>query len=69
MLLVWDEIFWVLLNVDLIGFYMFDYVRYFLLCCSWMLGLEYEFKRGNIGLEYYGCMVGIKIMFVGIYMG
>ncbi|KAK9088723.1 hypothetical protein Scep_027805 [Stephania cephalantha] len=34
-----------------------------------MLGLEYQSKRGYIGLEYYGRMVGIKIMPVGIHMG
>jgi trehalose 6-phosphate synthase/phosphatase len=34
-----------------------------------MLGLEYESKRGYIGLEYYGRTVGIKIMPVGIHMG
>ncbi|WJZ89488.1 hypothetical protein VitviT2T_008707 [Vitis vinifera] len=34
-----------------------------------MLGLEYQSKRGYIGLEYYGRTVGIKIMPVGIHMG
>lgn len=34
-----------------------------------MLGLEYESKRGYIGLEYYGRNVTIKIMPVGIHMG
>lgn len=46
-----DEILRALLNVDLIGFHTFDYARHFLSCCSWMLGLEYESKRGYIGLE------------------
>ncbi|KAK1556544.1 hypothetical protein Q3G72_007182 [Acer saccharum] len=36
---------------------------------SRMLGLEYQSKRGYIGLEYYGRTVGIKIMPVGIHMG
>ncbi|KAJ7555141.1 hypothetical protein O6H91_05G024000 [Diphasiastrum complanatum] len=58
-----------LLNADLIGFHTFDYARHFLSCCSRMLGLEYESKRGYIGLEYYGRTVGIKIMPVGIHMG
>lgn len=57
-----------LLNADLIGFHTFDYARHFLSCCSRMLGLEYESKRGYIGLEYYGRTVGIKIMPVGIHM-
>ncbi|EFJ35313.1 trehalose phosphate synthase [Selaginella moellendorffii] len=58
-----------LLNADLIGFHTFDYARHFLSCCSRMLGLNYESKRGYIGLEYYGRTVGIKIMPVGIHMG
>eukprot|EP00897_Mesotaenium_endlicherianum_P000952 jgi/Mesen1/10858/ME000093S10382 len=64
-----DEILRALLNADLIGFHTFDYARHFLSCCSRMLGLEYESKRGYIGLEYYGRTVGIKIMPVGIHMG
>jgi trehalose 6-phosphate synthase/phosphatase len=62
-----DEILRALLNADLIGFHTFDYARHFLSCCSRMLGLEYASKRGNIGLEYYGRTVGIKIMPVGIH--
>ncbi|KAA8524963.1 hypothetical protein F0562_011399 [Nyssa sinensis] len=64
-----DEILKALLNSDLIGFHTFDYARHFLSCCSRMLGLEYQSKRGYIGLEYYGRTVGIKIMPVGIHMG
>lgn len=63
-----EEILRGLLNADLIGFHTFDYARHFLSCCSRMLGLEYESKRGYIGLEYYGRTVGIKIMPVGIHM-
>lgn len=58
-----------LLNSDLIGFHTFDYARHFLSCCSRMLGLTYESKRGYIGLEYYGRTVSIKILPVGIHMG
>ncbi|KAJ4915194.1 hypothetical protein Rs2_00744 [Raphanus sativus] len=64
-----EEILRSLLNSDLIGFHTFDYARHFLACCSRMLGLEYQSKRGYIGLEYYGRTVGIKIMPVGIDMG
>eukprot|EP00252_Welwitschia_mirabilis_P008517 TRINITY_DN20419_c1_g1_i1.p1 TRINITY_DN20419_c1_g1~~TRINITY_DN20419_c1_g1_i1.p1 ORF type:complete len:861 (+),score=153.58 TRINITY_DN20419_c1_g1_i1:1510-4092(+) len=64
-----DEILRALLNSDLVGFHTFDYARHFLSCCSRMLGLEYESKRGYIGLDYYGRTVGIKIMPVGIHMG
>ncbi|KAK6141252.1 hypothetical protein DH2020_025007 [Rehmannia glutinosa] len=64
-----DEILKALLNSDLIGFHTFDYARHFLSCCSRMLGLEYQSKRGYIGLDYYGRTVGIKIMPVGIHMG
>ncbi|CAK7350375.1 unnamed protein product [Dovyalis caffra] len=64
-----EEILRALLNSDLIGFHTFDYARHFLSCCSRMLGLEYQSKRGYIGMEYYGRTVGIKIMPVGIHMG
>lgn len=64
-----EEILRALLNSDLIGFHTFDYARHFLSCCSRMLGLTYESKRGYIGLEYYGRTVGIKILSVGIHMG
>lgn len=64
-----EEILRALLNADLIGFHTFDYARHFLSCCSRMLGLTYESKRGYIGLEYYGRTVGIKILPVGIHLG
>ncbi|GMH01624.1 hypothetical protein Nepgr_003463 [Nepenthes gracilis] len=58
-----------LLNCDLIGFHTFDYARHFLSCCSRMLGLDYESKRGHIGLDYFGRTVYVKILPVGIHMG
>lgn len=64
-----EEILRALLNCDLIGFHIFDYARHFLSCCSRMLGLHYEFKRGYMGLEYYGRTVNIKMLPVGIHMG
>ncbi|KAL3654096.1 putative alpha,alpha-trehalose-phosphate synthase [UDP-forming] 9 [Castilleja foliolosa] len=68
-LTVRDEILKGLLNSDLIGFHTFDYARHFLSCCGRMLGLDYESKRGHIGLDYFGRTVYIKIMPVGIHMG
>ncbi|XP_057448452.1 probable alpha,alpha-trehalose-phosphate synthase [UDP-forming] 9 [Lotus japonicus] len=64
-----DEILRGLLNSDLIGFHTFDYARHFLSCCSRMLGLDYQSKRGHIGLDYYGRTIFIKILPVGIHMG
>ncbi|KAL3835552.1 hypothetical protein ACJIZ3_010288 [Penstemon smallii] len=64
-----DELLKGLLNSDLIGFHTFDYARHFLSCCSRMLGLDYESKRGHIGLDYFGRTVFIKILPVGIHMG
>lgn len=64
-----DELLRALLNSDLIGFHTFDYARHFLSCCSRMLGISYQSKRGYIGLEYYGRNVSIKILPVGIHMG
>ncbi|XP_065876205.1 probable alpha,alpha-trehalose-phosphate synthase [UDP-forming] 9 [Euphorbia lathyris] len=64
-----NEILKALLNADLIGFHTFDYARHFLACCSRMLGLDYESKRGHIGLEYFGRTVYIKILPVGVHIG
>ncbi|KAH7679827.1 trehalose 6-phosphate synthase/phosphatase protein [Dioscorea alata] len=64
-----EELIRSLLNSDLIGFHTFDYARHFLSCCSRMLGLSYESRRGYIGLEYYGRTVSIKILPVGIHLG
>ncbi|CAL9047020.1 probable alpha,alpha-trehalose-phosphate synthase [UDP-forming] 9 [Musa acuminata AAA Group] len=64
-----EEILKALLNADLIGFQTYDYARHFLSCCSRMLGLHYESKRGYIGLEYYGRIVSIKILSVGVHIG
>lgn len=64
-----EEILKALLNTDLIGFHTFDYARHFLSCCSRMLGLEYQSRRGYICLEYYGRTIGIKIMPVGTHVG
>ncbi|KAJ7953646.1 Trehalose-6-phosphate synthase-6 [Quillaja saponaria] len=64
-----DEILRGLLNSDLIGFHTFDYARHFLSCCSRMLGLDYESKRGHIGLDYFGRTIFIKILPVGVHMG
>ncbi|KAE8702845.1 Alpha,alpha-trehalose-phosphate synthase 6 [Hibiscus syriacus] len=47
----------------------FILLRHFLACCSRMLGLSYQSKRGYIGLEYYGRTVSIKILPVGIHIG
>ncbi|KAL3643106.1 putative alpha,alpha-trehalose-phosphate synthase [UDP-forming] 11 [Castilleja foliolosa] len=64
-----EEILRALLNCDLVGFQTFDYARHFLSCCSRMLGLDYQSKRGYIGLEYYGRTVSIRILPMGIHMG
>lgn len=64
-----EEILKALLNTDIIGFHTFDYARHFLSCCTRMLGINYQSKRGYIGLEYYGRTISIKIMPVGVHMG
>ncbi|KAJ4820012.1 trehalose phosphate synthase [Rhynchospora pubera] len=64
-----EELLRAVLNSDLIGFHTFDYARHFLSCCSRMLGLSYHSKRGYIGLEYYGRIVSIKILPVGVHLG
>ncbi len=49
-----------------LGFHTFDYARHFLSCCSRVLGLEHQPRKGSIILEYYGRNVGIKIMPTGV---
>lgn len=56
-----------LLNVDLVGFLMFEYARNFLTCCKRMLALEYEFQKGGfLGLEYEGRHVMLQVCTFGI---
>ncbi|KAG6502399.1 hypothetical protein ZIOFF_042291 [Zingiber officinale] len=55
-----EEILKALLNCDIIGFHTFDYARHFLSCCSRILGIEYQFKRGYIGLDYFAAPSGSK---------
>jgi trehalose 6-phosphate synthase/phosphatase len=56
-----------LLNVDLVGFLMFEYTRNFLTCCKRMLGLEYEFQKGGfLGVEYEGRHVMAQVCTFGI---
>ncbi|WOL08600.1 putative alpha,alpha-trehalose-phosphate synthase [Canna indica] len=64
-----EELLRALLNADLVGFHTFDYARHFLSSCSRLLGLDYQSKRGYIGIEYYGRTVTVKILPVGIDMG
>ena len=56
-----------LLNVDLVGFLMFEYTRNFLTCCKRMLSLEYQFQKGGfLGVEYEGRQVMLQVCTFGI---
>uniref|UniRef100_A0A7S0Q8K7 Alpha,alpha-trehalose-phosphate synthase (UDP-forming) n=1 Tax=Coccolithus braarudii TaxID=221442 RepID=A0A7S0Q8K7_9EUKA len=56
-----------LLNVDLVGFLMFEYTRNFLTCCKRMLALEYEYQKGGfLGIEYEGRHVILQVATFGI---
>jgi len=66
---VGTEILKSMLNADIIGFQTFDYACHFLSACSRILGLEYESKRGQIWIEYFGRTIFIKILPAGIHMG
>ncbi|PKU64548.1 Alpha,alpha-trehalose-phosphate synthase [UDP-forming] 6 [Dendrobium catenatum] len=41
--------------------------RHFLSCCTRMIGLFYQSKKGYVGIEYYGCPISIKILPVGVH--
>ncbi|KAL1802949.1 hypothetical protein ACET3Z_031596 [Daucus carota] len=62
------DILGILLNYDLIGFHTFDFARHIFSCCSRMLGLDCESKRGQIGLDYSARTVYIKILPIGIHL-
>lgn len=63
-----DEILKAFLNSDLVGFHTFDYARHFLSCCSRLLGLDYESKRGYLGIDYFGRTVYVKILPAGVQL-
>ncbi|KAK9684688.1 hypothetical protein RND81_10G225800 [Saponaria officinalis] len=63
-----DEILKAFLNADLVGFHTFDYARHFLSCCSRLLGLDYESKRGYLGIDYFGRTVYVKILPIGVHL-
>lgn len=63
---VGEEILRALLNCDLVGFQNFDYGRALLSCCSRILGLDCECKRGHISVDSFVGNVTIKIILVGI---
>lgn len=64
-----DQLLQGLLNADLIGFHTFGYARHFLSCCHRLLGLNYKFKHGYIGIDYFGRVVSIKIAPMGVHVG
>ncbi|KEH34472.1 putative alpha,alpha-trehalose-phosphate synthase (UDP-forming) [Medicago truncatula] len=68
-ILVGTKILKSMLNAVIIGFQTFDYACHFLSVCSRILGLEYESKRGQIWIEYFGRTIFIKILPAGIHMG
>ena len=58
------------LEVDLVGFHVFDHARHFLNCATRLFGLSYSTRQGgNIGFEYGGRDVVVTINHVGIEAG
>eukprot|EP00274_Cyanoptyche_gloeocystis_P006143 CAMPEP_0196666694 /NCGR_PEP_ID=MMETSP1086-20130531/64661_1 /TAXON_ID=77921 /ORGANISM="Cyanoptyche gloeocystis , Strain SAG4.97" /LENGTH=642 /DNA_ID=CAMNT_0042003923 /DNA_START=143 /DNA_END=2068 /DNA_ORIENTATION=+ len=56
-----------MLSASLVGFHLFDYARHFLSCCTRMLGLQFESRRGGfLGVEYNGRHVMVRVSHVGI---
>jgi trehalose 6-phosphate synthase/phosphatase len=55
-----------MLNADLVGFHVYDYARHFLSCCSRILGVQHEIRRGQIELDVLGRLVRVKILPVGV---
>ncbi|KAI0559882.1 Trehalose 6-phosphate synthase family GT20 / Trehalose 6-phosphate phosphatase [Gracilaria domingensis] len=55
-----------LLSSTILGFHLFDYARHFLSCCVRLLNLEHEAKRGNLGIEFEGRHVTIRVSHIGV---
>eukprot|EP00178_Gracilaria_changii_P016566 TRINITY_DN47789_c0_g1_i1.p1 TRINITY_DN47789_c0_g1~~TRINITY_DN47789_c0_g1_i1.p1 ORF type:complete len:1001 (-),score=112.83 TRINITY_DN47789_c0_g1_i1:3275-6277(-) len=55
-----------LLSSTVLGFHLFDYARHFLSCCVRLLNLEHEAKRGNLGIEFEGRHVTIRVSHIGV---
>ncbi|PXF48847.1 putative alpha,alpha-trehalose-phosphate synthase [UDP-forming] 7 [Gracilariopsis chorda] len=66
MLPVRNELLKGLLSSSMLGFHLFDYARHFLSCCVRLLNLEHEAKRGNLGIEYEGRHVTIRVSHIGV---
>ncbi|WVZ78127.1 hypothetical protein U9M48_025889, partial [Paspalum notatum var. saurae] len=63
-----DDLLRGLLGADLVGFHTFDYARHFLSCCSRLLGVVSS-SSGNVGVDYHGRAVLVKVFSVGLDMG
>lgn len=55
-----------MLNADVVGFHVYDYARHFLSCCSRILGIQHDTRRGQIELDVLGRLVRVKILPVGV---
>eukprot|EP00741_Cyanophora_paradoxa_P020389 tig00021254_g19680.t1 len=61
-----DEILRGMLNATLVGFHLFDFARHFVSCCTRLLGLQFESRRGGfLGVEYEGRHVMVRVSHVG----
>ena len=61
-----DELLRGMLNADLVGFHTFEYARHFLTCCKRLLGLEFEFQGGTLGVRDSKRKVMLTVAHVGI---
>ena len=64
-----DEILRSMLAADVVGFHTFDYARHFLSCCSRLLSLDYESRRGAITLNHFGRRILVRILPAGVHCG
>jgi len=63
-----EEFLRALLNADLVGFHTYDYARHFLSACCRLLGVNSHTRHGNISIDYFGRVVVVKILSVGVDM-
>lgn len=61
------ELLQALLQVDLVGFHLFEYARNFLNTCNRLFNLALDYSNGGfISVNYHGRIVGVRVSHIGI---
>lgn len=56
-----------MLQVDLIGFHLFEYARNFLNTCQRLFNLNLDYSNGGfLSVSYHGRIVGVRVSHIGV---